>query len=91
MEVSPIYELAVSIMKQERERERERQRQELNSVEKLINQLLLLPTFTHKNFENGKKLKVAKAGVDLIYLHNCLNQFRELSSKQSDNICSNIL
>ena len=55
-------------------------------VEKLIKSILLLPTFTYKHFENGQKLKEAKVGVDLFHLHECLNQFRESSSKQSESV-----
>ena len=54
--------------------------------EKLIKSILLLPTFTYKHFSKGRKLEVAKVGVDLFDLHTCLNQFRELSSKQSKSV-----
>lgn len=46
-------------------------------TQKLIDEILLLPTFTYKNFEKGKKLKEAKVGIDLLDLHTLLNQFRE--------------
>lgn len=60
-------------------------------TQKLIDKILLLPTFTYKNFEKGKKLKEAKVGVDLFHLHELLNQFRDSSSKQSESVCSSIL
>jgi hypothetical protein len=59
-------------------------------TQKLINEILLLPTFTYKHFSKGRKLEVAKVGVDLLDLHTCLNQFRESSSKQSESVCSSI-
>lgn len=46
-------------------------------TQKLIDEILLLPTFIYKNFEKGKKLKEAKVGVDLNHLHELLNQFRK--------------
>ena len=46
-------------------------------TQKLIDEILLLPTFTYRNFEKGRKLKEAKVGVDLFDLHTLLNQFRE--------------
>ena len=46
-------------------------------TQKLIDEILLLPTFTYRNFEKGRKLKEAKVGVDLTHLHELLNQFRE--------------
>jgi hypothetical protein len=57
-----------------------------NQTQKLIEQILLLPTFTYKHFSKGRKLEVAKVGVDLFHLHECLNQFRESSSKQSESV-----
>lgn len=38
-------------------------------TQKLIDEILLLPTFTYRNFEKGKKLKEAKVGIDLLDLH----------------------
>jgi hypothetical protein len=64
---------------------------EKNQTQKLIEAILLLPTFTYKYFENGRKLKEAKAGVDLLDLHTCLNQFRESSSKQSESVCESMV
>lgn len=64
---------------------------EKDQTQRLIEEILLLPTFTFRHFTEGKKLKEAKVGVDLLDLHTLLNQFRESSSKQSDKVCSNIL
>lgn len=59
-------------------------------LQALIIEILSLPTFTYKYFEKGRKLKEAKVGVDLLDLHNLLNQFRESSSMQSESVCSSI-
>ena len=56
----------------------------------LIKEILLLPTFTYSHFSKGRKLEVAKAGVDLFDLHRLINQFRESSVKQSDKVCLSI-
>jgi hypothetical protein len=64
---------------------------EKDQTQRLIEQILLLPTFTFRHFSKGRKLEVAKVGVDLLDLHTCLNQFRESSSKQSDKVCSSIV
>lgn len=50
---------------------------EKDQTQRLIEEILLLPTFTFRHFTEGKKLKVAKVGVDLLDLHTLLNQFRE--------------
>ena len=50
---------------------------EKDQTQKLIEEILLLPTFTFRHFTEGKKLKEAKVGVDLLDLHTLLNQFRE--------------
>ena len=59
---------------------------EENETQRLIKQILLLPTFTYKHFSEGRKLEEAKVGVDLLDLHTCLNQFRESSSKHSESV-----
>lgn len=61
------------------------------TTEKLIREILLLPTFTYKHYEEGRRLKEAKVGVDLFDLHTVLNQFRESSSKHSESVCSNMM
>lgn len=61
-------------------------KEEDNQTQRLIKQILLLPTFTYKHFSKGRKLEVAKVGVDLFDLHTCLNQFRESSLKQSESV-----
>ena len=63
---------------------------EENPTQKLIKEILLLPTFTYKHFEKGGKLKEAKVGIDLFDLHTLLNQFRESSSEQSERVCSSM-
>ena len=59
---------------------------EENEKQRLIKHILLLPTFTYKHFSEGRKLEVAKVGIDILDLHTRLNQFRESSPKHSESV-----
>ena len=60
-------------------------------IEDFISELENLKTFSFKRYDKEGKVCVDKVGVDIKDIQNIINQFKELSSIQSERVFSSIL
>lgn len=60
-------------------------------IKDFITELENLKTFSFKRYDTEGKVCVDKVGVDIKDLQNKINQFKELSSIQSESVCSSIV
>lgn len=60
-------------------------------IEDFINQLETIKIHTQNRFDVGRKNCVTKNYIEAEDLTNLINQFKESSSSQLDNVCSSIV